>query len=229
MRSAGAAAKLSRNISHSGRSDDVIAALDFVAKRAVEAPLMAMGVSLGGHQLLRAACRLGAGIDPQPDWIDRVRRIALVAPPVHLPRCANNMNRLSRRPYNRYFIRNLLEGVSPRLAEREEFRQFLAGPRPRTLVELDERLTAPLSGFASAQDYYEKCSVHDIVDGNPFPSLVLAAADDPIVPVENFRDPAVSWPEKTTIHITSTGGHVGFIDNQRKSWMDRAIMKWFVD
>ena len=228
MRSAGVAAGLSRNISHSGRSDDVIAAIDFVSRRTDDGPMMAMGVSLGGHQLLRAVCQLGGDIDPTPKWMDRLVRVAAVAPPTNLPRCAANMSRLSRRPYNRYFIRNLMENVSPLLAERPEFKEFVAGPKPRTLIELDERLTAPLSGFASAQDYYEQCSVHEIVDRNMVPTLILAAADDPIVPIENFRNTEANWPQTTTIYVTATGGHVGFIDTQRKSWMDRAIMKWFV-
>ncbi len=227
MRGAGAGAKLTRNLLHSGRSDDVIAALSEIARQTQSGPMMAIGVSLGGHQLLRAVSRIGAGLDQAPEWLDRLVRIAAIAPPFNLPRCSENMGRLSRRIYNHYFIKNLIAQTPPLVQEREEYKRLISERRPRTLLELDNRMTAPLSGFASAMDYYERCTVHHIAKHNPVTTLVLVAADDPIVPVTNFTDQEVRWPSPTTLHITDTGGHVGFIDRYRKSWMDQAIMQWF--
>jgi predicted alpha/beta-fold hydrolase len=227
MRGVGAVAHLSRNVLHSGRHDDLVAALSEIAKQTVTGPMMALGVSLGGHQLLRMVSRIGSGLDPAPPWFDRLVRIATVAPPFNLPRCSENMQRLSRRIYNLYFIRNLIAQTPPLVRERDEYQRLIAGRRPRTLVELDERMTAPLSGFDSALDYYRKCSVHDIAIQNPVETLVLVAADDPIVPVSNFTGAELQWPDTTTLHVVPTGGHAGFIDRDRNSWMDLAIARWF--
>ena len=38
---------------------------------------------------------------------------------------------------------------------------------PRTLWELDDRITAPLSGFDGASDYYEQASACRAVNFNP--------------------------------------------------------------
>jgi len=227
MRGIGAGVHLSRNISHSGRSDDVIAALRFIARQTGPGPIMALGVSLGGHQLLRAVSRIGAGLDPTPNWFPRLRRIAAVAPPLNIPECSRNMQRISRRPYNRYFIRELLSRIPPLVQQREEFQRGIAGRRPRTLLELDDRVTAPLSGFADAADYYHQSTIHQIVSHNPVPTLVLVADDAPIVPVTTFTDHQVDWPELTHVHVTHTGGHVGFIDQTNNCWMDLALMHWF--
>lgn len=227
MRGVGAAESLSRNVLHSARSDDVIAALSEIAQQTDHGPMMAMGVSLGGHQLLRAVSRMGAGLDQAPDWLDRLSKIAVVAPPFNVPRCSDNMQRFSRRIYNHYFIRNLMANAPTQVKEREEYKQLMAGRRPRTLFELDDRMTAPLSGFADANDYYQQATIHDIAIHNPVHTLILVAADDPIVPVSNFTNPDVRLPSSTTLHVTTTGGHAGFIDRNRNSWMDLAIAQWF--
>lgn len=51
--------------------------------------------------------------------------------------------------------------------------------------------------------------------------------DDPTVPVTNFTNQDIRWPETTTLHIARTGGHAAFIDRDHNSWMDRAIVQWF--
>lgn len=227
MRGCGAAADLADNLTHAGRSDDLIAALEFIANRDPESPLHAVGISLGACQLLRAVGRIGGGLDPTPPWFDRLERIAVVAPPLDLKRCSDNMLRLALRPYNYYFIRSLLERAPKRVRQREMFQQQLKAPRPRTLRELDDRFTAPMSGFEDACDYYAKASCNQVTRFNPVATLVLTAADDPIVPIGCFVDDPSIWAESTELLITKTGGHVGYIDRQRRSWMDHALDAWF--
>ncbi|KAA5544563.1 alpha/beta fold hydrolase [Roseiconus nitratireducens] len=222
MRGAGAGRLLAAGLNHAGRSGDVQAALAFIAARNPGASISAAGVSLGGNQLLLMASRWGS--DSKPDWADRLERIVTVAPPIELVRCSENMQRLSRRPYNYYFIRSLFDGAPPRVREHELFRSLAGSGRPRTLFQLDDRLTAPHSGFDGAQDYYARCGAGRSVRCNPIPTLVLAAEDDPIVPASCFRD--ADWPRSTHLLLTKTGGHAGFITAGRRSWMDDCVVAW---
>ncbi|QDV46991.1 putative hydrolase [Stieleria neptunia] len=224
MRGCGAARDLSRGLSHAGRSEDVLAALDFVARRDPSAQLAAAGVSLGGNQLLRLAGRIGAGLDARPEWFDRLERIAVVAPPIDLVRCSENMERLSRRLYNYYFIRTLFERIAPAVREREPFQKIASLGRPKTLLELDDRLTAPLSGFEGALAYYRQCGATHVTASNPVKTLVLAAKDDPIVPADCFTN--AHWPEQTRVLLTATGGHAGFVGRRRSHWMDDCLIAW---
>jgi predicted alpha/beta-fold hydrolase len=227
MRGCGAAVDLCQNLTHAGRSDDVVAALDFMARHNPDSPLHVVGVSLGACQLLRAVGRIGGGMDSMPSWFPRLRRIAAVAPPLDLQRCSDNMNRIVLRPYNYFFIRALLDRAPPRVRELPIFQREVVRPRPKTLRELDERFTAPISGFRDACDYYAKTSANRVTKYNPVSTLVLTAADDPIVPISCFVDDPAIWPETTELLITKTGGHVGFIDQQKRSWMDQALHAWF--
>ncbi|MCA9140571.1 MAG: alpha/beta fold hydrolase, partial [Planctomycetales bacterium] len=224
MRGCGAARDLARGLSHAGRSDDVQAAIDFVARRESESRLAAVGVSLGGNQLLRFVGRVGAGLDARPDWFGRLSRIGVVAPPIDLVRCSRNMERLSRRIYNYYFIRALFDQIPPGVRNREQFQRIASIGRPKTLLELDDRVTAPLSGFKGAVEYYRQCGAVHVVHANSVPTLVLAAKDDPIVPVDCFT--AADWPTQTRLVITRTGGHAGFIARGRTHWMDDCLIAW---
>ncbi|WP_436716846.1 alpha/beta fold hydrolase [Roseiconus lacunae] len=252
-RGCGAARDLAHGISHAGRSEDVRAAFDFVASRQsiagrsltgqamtnqsascqtvdpAEPQMDAIAVSLGGNQMLRMLGRIGKGLDPTPNWIDRIGRVAAVCPPIDLARCCQNMQRRSRRFYNRYFIRALLKRLPERVRSRSEFQQAIRVRTPRTLYELDDRLTAPLSGFAGADDYYRQCGAVGVLDGIRWPTLVLAAADDPIVPHECFiadRFFGSTWPESARLIVTPTGGHAGFIDRSGRCWMDECLFDW---
>ncbi|MCC9599591.1 alpha/beta fold hydrolase [Stieleria sp. JC731] len=223
-RGCGAAREMAVGISHAGRSEDVWAAFDFVGRQHRHARISAAGVSLGGNQLLRMMGRLGEGIEGAADWSDRVGRIAAICPPIDLARCCENMQRRSRRFYNRYFIRALLKGLPRRVREREQFQKAIGQGIPRTLFELDDRLTAPLSGYSGAADYYQQCGAIRVVDSNRWPTLVLAAEDDPIVPATCFD--AVNWHQRTQFILTPTGGHAGFIDRDGKCWMDEVVFQW---
>jgi predicted alpha/beta-fold hydrolase len=226
MRGCGAAADLAENLTHAGRSEDLIEALRFIAERS-DGPLNAIGISLGANQLLRAVGRIGAGVDPMPAWFARLERIAAIAPPLDLLRCSDNMNRWLMRPYNYYFIRSLLDRAPARIQKRTDFQEELKRPRPRTLRELDDRFTAPMSGYEDAADYYEQASSARVTRANPVRTLVLAAADDPIVPLGCFVDDQGIWPNNTELIVAKTGGHVGFIDREKRSWMDEVLNAWF--
>ncbi|TWT92365.1 putative hydrolase [Stieleria varia] len=231
MRGCGAARELAQHLSHAGRSEDILEALTHIAKQMPGEPLHAIGVSLGGNQLLRLAGRLGGELDPRPRWLDALKRIAVVAPPMDLVRCSENMQRASRRPYNWYFIRQLFQRMPERVRQRvqqsNDMRSMLSGKRPRTLFELDDRLTAPLSGFAGANEYYQACGARSVVSDNAIETLILAAEDDPIVPVDCFRDPAIRWPESTRVLISPSGGHAGFVGRRGEFWMDNVLTRWF--
>ncbi len=227
MRGCGAGASLAKQLTHAGRSDDVIDALAEVARRTEAGKIGAIGVSLGGNQLLRAMGRLGAGVDPAGDWMRRIDRVAAVSPPVDLERCSQNMERWTLRPYNFYFIRLLLSRVPQQVRQRSDYQRAINQPRPKTLRQLDDRFTAPLSGFRDATEYYEHSSAMKVTHHNKVRTLVIAAADDPMVPVESFTDGKVAWSDSTQLLVSPQGGHVGFIDRARKSWMDEVLLRWF--
>jgi predicted alpha/beta-fold hydrolase len=98
-----------------------------------------------------------------------------------------------------------------------------------TLRAFDEGITAPLGGFLNRSHYYETCSPRNIVANITCPTIVLAAADDPIVPLSSVK--RAPYSHRTLLNIQRSGGHLGFLARRRTSlgdlrWLDAYIVRW---
>ena len=83
----------------------------------------------------------------------------------------------------------------------------------RTLAAFDHVVTAPVHGFAGADDYYTRSSALRFLQGIRRPTLLLSAIDDPFLPpavLEQVRGLAQTNPA-LEIEFHPRGGHVGFI------------------
>lgn len=240
MRGCGDSAPLCQTITHAGRSEDVVAAIEFVASMVDDAasPIGALGVSLGANQLLLAAGRIGNGTHPMPAAWNRVGPLLAIAPPMDLLLCSDAMESAKLRFYNWYFIKHLLRRASPQLRARMDYQKMLRLPKPKTLRQFDRQFTAPLAGFANERDYYRASSAISVVDDIAVPTLIVTSADDPLVPVQSFRtladrldqgagkgsDPYIS---AVRVHISRAGGHHGFMQRDRTGWTDGLVSEFF--
>ena len=228
MRGCGAGAEYADHLTHAGRSQDLMDAMNYIATKYKHTELFIAGISLGGAQLLRAVGRVGACLEQAPTWFPRLKKVAAVAPPIDLIRCSDHMQKLKLRLYNYYFIRSLLKRLPKRLQSNAAFQKEMQLPRPRTLRELDDRFTAPLSGFKDAMDYYQKTSCNQVTAKITVPTLVLASRDDPIVPSGCFTEDPSIWSKTTHVMLTEKGGHAGYIGPNNICWMDEIIEQWLV-
>ena len=100
----------------------------------------------------------------------------------------------------------------------------------RTFHDFDECLTAPLHGFASADDYYHRSSALAYLAHVAVPTLCLSSEDDPFFPGDDVfraRD-AASAPVR--FEITSWGGHTGFVTGawpwRPHYWAEERAVDW---
>ncbi|MGI8979235.1 MAG: YheT family hydrolase [Pirellulaceae bacterium] len=222
LRDCGAGAGLARLPVHAGRSDDVGSALLHVIECCPDSPVFLVGFSMGANHVLKLLGELGS---------QRPANLAgamAVAPPIDLPACARNMETGLNQLYNRKFLRGLLRAAAVR--NRRVPKEFAPplDPPPRHLREFDQRFTAPLGGFASAEDYYERSGAGRTLKNIAVPTVIVAAADDPIVPVKPFE--TATYSSTTQLVITPSGGHLGFfgtagMDPDRR-WLDWRIVEW---
>ncbi len=221
-RGCGQGTGLARNTYHSGKSDDISAALACVASTLPGVPIVAAGFSLSGNALLKL---LGEQADPAPE---ELRGALAVTPPIELNRCADALARFRNRLYERRFIKLLSTAVRQRQQQFPDFPKFALSPG-MSIRDFDHIWTAPLHCFDSAEHYYKMCSAKQFLPGIEVPTVLLASKDDPFVPRQTFTN----LPENSSLHyhITESGGHMGFIsakstplNNHR--WMDYAIVSY---
>ena len=105
--------------------------------------------------------------------------------------------------------------------------------RLRNFWEFDDRITAPLHGFAGADDYYARSSCGRFIPGIDVPTLVIHARDDPFVPADAIPEAALGDNPSIMPVITDHGGHVGFVSGaipfSPHFWAEDLIADWLAD
>jgi hypothetical protein len=196
-----------RKTYHSGATEDIQVVVNHLFADHTFEEIALVGFSLGGNLVLKYAGECGTRIDP------RITKVVAISVPCDLKSSAILLDSPSGRVYGKRFLRSLkkkLYGIRNRLPfalSKDDIRNI------RTLMEYDDRFTAPMYGFSSADDYYAKCSSKQFISSVTIPALILTAKDDPFLtseslPVEECRSHPNVWLE-----IPEHGGHVGFMMN----------------
>jgi predicted alpha/beta-fold hydrolase len=205
---------------HSGETGD----LDHVVRRAAaEAPgrpILLAGFSLGGNVVAKY---LGERGDELPA---EVRAAAVVSVPFDLARCARALDGpgLMMAVYRARFLRRLRRKA---LAKARRFPGAFDAARAvaaRTFADFDGAVTAPLHGFASAEDYWARSSSGPLLGGVRRPLLALAARDDPMVPEDSLPREAARANPRVLLEVVDRGGHVAFVGGspfRPVYWADR--------
>ena len=186
--------------------------------------LAVAGYSLGGNLALKLAAEWSdAGPGP-------LHAVCAVSPTMDLERCVRALERRANYAYQWNFVRNLKSRMRRKIALFPD--RFSHEPLDgiRTVREFDEMYTAPHFGFRDATDYYYRASALRVVDRIRVPTLIIAAADDPFVPVDPFSDPAVTGNPNITVHLSPHGGHCAFLTRGGGGddgyWAERQIVRW---
>jgi predicted alpha/beta-fold hydrolase len=211
MRTCGGTEHLCQTLYHAGLTSDLLAVL-----RRLEAPSFVVGFSLGGNVALKLAGELGDG---GPEIIAGV---CGVSTPLDLAACARRIAAPDNRVYERRFVRRMRARLCA--TGRYSGRDF-AGLR--SVMDLDDRITAPSFGFGDAANYYRTQSAIGFLDAIRVPTLLIQAKDDTFIPFEIFECAAVRANPRIELLVTKHGGHLGFLARQpHRLWADHAIMNW---
>ncbi len=222
LRGGGAGALLARKAYHSGCTDDVVAALEHIAEVCGDSPTTLIGFSLGGNVTLKLLGDVGSR---RPGNLDSA---VAVCPPIDLMTCSANLQRGLNRLYDRRFA-SLLYRRLRRRARRSA--DVIAGEfdrKPRTMWEFDAGFTAPVWGYGRVENYYNQASSGPVIPNIRWPTLIIAADDDPLIPAAQFA--GLQLPESVRLHMAAGGGHLGFIgaggvDPDRR-WLDWRLVEW---
>jgi predicted alpha/beta-fold hydrolase len=169
------------------------------------APLLVVGISLGGNALLRWAQEAG-------DSAARTAAaMAAVCSPIDLAASGAAIDRgFNRLVYTRMFLATMKPKAlakwqqHPGLFDRERLAEA------RTLYEFDNVFTAPLHGFRDTADYWQRASAKPHLARLRIPALVLNAANDPFVPAASLPPGPGPLGRFVTLWRPAQGGHVGF-------------------
>ena len=209
---------------HSGASADLDEVFKWIKAEYPNTPFSFVGYSLGANVLLK-----WLGEKPTDD---QVSAAIAVSPPFRLADCSKAMLAGPGSMYGGYFFKQLSLDLG---AKKRHFQLSGAEDQKRILDSLpelhsghslwdfDDLVTAPLHGFTSAQDYYDRCSSADYLATNKNRTLIIHSSNDPIIP-HTVVPAKNTLPQNIELELYKKGGHVGFISGLANNWLERRIV-----
>ncbi len=190
---------------HSGDSTEV----DWIVRRLrsrAEGKFYAVGESQHQADIVDAACAVSAPLD------------------------LTQAGRTLSKGFNRLYGYHFLQSLKPKcLLKLEQFPKLFVRERmlgARNLYQFDDIVTAPLHGYRSADDYWNRASSNHVLPNITVPTLLLNARNDPFLPGHYL--PEVVNPA-LTIEYPATGGHVGFAQGPwpgNVSWLPQRLIRF---
>lgn len=211
---------------HSGETTDADFFFRRLAAERPGVPILAAGVSLGANVLLKWLGEQGNNVPPE------LRAAAAISTPFDLAAGSAHLERGFSRFYVWHFVRALRRKAFAALEKHPTLpvdRAKLAAAR--SFWEFDDAFTAPVHGFAGADDYYTRSSSLQFLGRITVPALLYSAVDDPFLPasvLDTVRSVARDNPLLYN-DFTPTGGHVGWVSGSPLSpvyYMEPHVVEW---
>ncbi|MBO1518359.1 hydrolase [Oceanisphaera pacifica] len=206
---------------HSGATEDPHYLLTLLRQRYPERPIAAIGYSLGGNMLINYLAKHSR---------TPLCAAAVVSAPLQLSACADRINLGLSRCYQGYLLKGMKENWQQKLRRHPQLSGFSELNSITSLREFDDKITAPVHGFSSAQDYYQSCSGLPMLEKISTQTLIIHAADDPFMDDTVIPD-ASDIPPAITYELSRGGGHLGFIQGspwRPHFWLNPRITQWLV-
>lgn len=201
---------------HSGATGDLQEVLDHVWKTKNYHNVVLIGHSLGGNLTLKYLGERGKDVHPN------IRCALAFCAPVHLKTCSRQMEKWFNVPYQNMFVNSLKDKIILR-AEKNHDLDTSKLSNIKTLRDFDEYYTAPVHGFASAEDYYLRCSALQFLPKIKIPSLIVNAKNDPFLTSESFPYDLVESLKHVYLEVPKHGGHCGFslFNKENHHWSEK--------
>lgn len=208
---------------HSGDAREIDWILHRLRVQNAEAPLFAVGVSLGGNALLKW---LGESGDSATAVVNAA---AAVSAPLDLMAAGEALGQGFSLLYARVFLATLKVKAQAKLDRHPGLYDAACVRAASTLREFDDLVTAPLHGFKNTDDYWTRASSKPGLKNVRVTTLVINAKNDPFLPAAALPGPG-EVSGTVTLEQPEHGGHVGFVTGPfpgNLHWLPQRVLGFF--
>lgn len=201
---------------HSGATDDLDTVVQHAAHMGYK-KIYLIGFSLGGNLTLKY---LG-----EQKESTLVQRAVTFSVPLDLHSSCIKISQPENWIYATRFLRSLKKKIIAKSKVRQEL--DINGINDiRSIIEFDDRYTAPLHGFKNAVDYYTQCSSIHFVSHISIPTLIVNAQNDPFLSPLCYPADQLRAHPYVIFESTVRGGHVGFAQFRKNGlyWSEERAM-----
>ncbi len=199
---------------HHGTTEDLAAVIDHAIQKKY-ARIALVGFSMGGSLSLKY---LGERKERVPH---QIKSAVAYSVPCDLGSSARELDKPNKKFYLHRFLKKLEKKIKakallfPDVISAEGFNII------KTFRDFDNRYTAPLHGFADADDFYSKASSGPYLSSITIPALIVNAINDPFLPQACYPFDIAKNHQFVHLETPERGGHVGFsLFGKTESWME---------
>ncbi|WP_319406051.1 alpha/beta fold hydrolase [uncultured Desulfosarcina sp.] len=219
LRDHGPSHHLNTGIFYAVLLDEVFDAVRQISEAENGNPVFLAGFSLGGNFVLRIARRCAT----HP--IDGLKQVFSISPVLDPDKATDHID--NSRFILKYFLKKWRRSLAIKQRLYPEHYDFSGIMDVDNIREMTERLLARYSTYDNASAYFKGYTlINNDLQGIALPTTILTAADDPIIPVEDFYDLHTS--AATRLIVQPHGGHNGFLEGWRlNGWYEKVMEEVF--
>ena len=209
---------------HSGDSEEIDWILRRLQAANAGARLHAAGVSLGGNALLKWAGEQGSSANTV------VTGVAALCAPLDLAACGHHLAHGFNRVYTRHFLNTMKAVSAARLRLHPGLFDEARMLQATNLYQFDDVVTAPIHGFAGADDYWHRASAKPWLKSIAIPTLAVNPKNDPFLPARHLPT-ATDTSNCVRLEQPAGGGHVGFVSGAfpgNLDWLPQRLLHFFL-
>jgi uncharacterized protein len=218
LRGAGPSRSRCRQQYHAGRSEDLRAVLLQMDGRLASQGIVLVAFSLGGNMLLKFLGEQGRRAP--------VLGAVSISAPIDLKATQRRFMQRRNRRYHDFLLMRMKDEIAASGSDLPAERRTIL-PEILTVYDFDNRLVAPVNGFAGADDYYARCAALAFLKHIKVPTLMIHAQNDPWIPPDAYLSFGWRSNPKLVSLLPRGGGHVGFHGvGSAVGWHDRCIAEF---
>ena len=219
LRDHGPTHHLNQGIFYATMIDESHQGVQRIAEMADGAPAFLAGFSLGGNFALRI------GLKCVTNPIANLCRIVAVSPVLSPAKATIAVDRTWM--IRKYFLKKWRRSLKKKQALFPDLYNFTPFIHLDTIKAMTDALLEEYSEFPSAEEYFSRYTITgQALEPLPIPTTIVTAADDPIIPVDDFH--SLTTNDQTRVIIHAHGGHCGFIENLSLSaWHEPMMAELF--
>lgn len=189
---------------HHGDTSDLAAVVQHAIDTGPYQTIVLVGFSMGGNISLKY---VGTGGDQLPP---QVKAAVAFSAPCDIRAGSDVLDRWDNWIYKARFMSYLTKKIHQKARQFPGRLDVSKLKLVKRWYDFDEYFSAPICGFASADEFHQQASAKNFVGGTRIPTLLVSALNDPILTPECFPVELAQEHPFFYLELSSGGGHCGF-------------------
>lgn len=208
---------------HSGATDDLEVVVQHSLQKGYK-NIHLIGFSLGGNLTLKYLGERNNGL-PQ-----EIKKAVVFSVPLSLHGSSQEISKGHNVLYARRFLNHLRKKIKGKAALMPDQLSTNGLSKITTIIDFDDKYTAPLHGYDNAIDYYTKCSSINFLEKIKIPTLIVNALNDSFLSEDCYPYQLLENNPFVFFETPKRGGHCGFPGKDQNGyfWSERRSLDFIV-